>query len=149
MSETWEGIFNISSRAGGDLTVECRPAKGVSIDVEGASEVERRSSERRGLNLWELVRYRWTGSDSPIPLHVHMTLPPTPLWPVKSRVRVVARMRTDLAPQEERSLSLGVESPEWPLVLQPRVFLSERYWRRRKASREGGAFSRVSVGFFS
>jgi hypothetical protein len=140
--ETWEGIFNISSRAGGDLTVECRPAKGVSIDVEGASEVE-----RRGLNLWELVRYRWTGSDSPIPLHVHMTLPPTPLWPVKSRVRVVARMRTDLAPQEERSLSLGVESPEWPLVLQPRVFLSERLLAEEKSFTRGRNVLE-SVGWF-
>ena len=124
--EVWKGAFQVSGRLGGDVTIECRPANGMSIEIAGASEVSRRHADRREMHLWETTRYQWPGSETPTSLGINMTLPPTPLWPQRARVRAALRMRTTLVPAEERSLSASTESPEWPFVGEPRTFVTER-----------------------
>jgi len=142
--DEWRNRFVATSRVGGQLLVECYPANGASIQIEGANERRRRHASRHEERLWEISEFEWNGAAEPVLIDVGVSLPPTPAWPAKSRVRGVARVYSDLDPIEERSLASDESVPEWPLILNARRVVTEQVLMDVKSlSRGRGLWERL------
>lgn len=124
--DEWRNGFVAMNNGGGNLWIESYPAHGASIEIDGAIENQRRHAGRHEERLWEMTQFGWAGTADPKGIDVHVTLPPTPIWPAKCRVRCVARIYSELEDADPHALSFEAAIPDWPLVLHPRRVINDQ-----------------------